>query len=189
VSRTMWSRLLRPVFVLSVSLNMAFIAVWLSHAAPRWMAAMDTSKGAVDNADVSSSLHRELGVTPEQWNNIQPVIEAFREKAKAQRRTMGALRDQLMDLLAAPRVEETTIRAKQEDILSEQRKMQDLVLQLLLKEKEILTPKQQQTLFKAIHQQCICAEAGGASGRGITRMLIDDSLPFPSGNNEQEQSK
>jgi Spy/CpxP family protein refolding chaperone len=172
-----------------VSLNVAFIAIWLAHTAPGLITTQDNSKGVVDNAAVSSSIYRELGVTPEQWNQIKPYIERFREKAKEQRRTIGAFRDQLMELLAAASVEETAIRAKQEEILSGQRRMQDLVIEFLLKEKEILTGEQQQALLKVIHKYCTFGEACGSSGNGLGRMLIDDSLPLRSGGNEHSGVK
>lgn len=82
-----------------------------------------------------------------------------------------------MELLAEVKVDEKAIRAKQEEILAGQEGMQNLVIELLLKEKEILTPEQQKALLKVIHQHCNCLENNERGSRGIGRVLSDDKEP------------
>ncbi|MFP4036752.1 MAG: Spy/CpxP family protein refolding chaperone, partial [Desulfobacteraceae bacterium] len=168
--RTVWESLRKPIFALSLGLNLAFGAVWLAHSPENpilpWRG-VDTAS-APDK--VSSSLHSEIGVTEEQWERIEPLIQDLREKAGRQRREIGSLREQLMELLAAPDVDEAAIRSKQEEILAAQRRMQNMVVNHLLKEKEILSSEQSKKLIQSICKQC---RRNGAvvSGKGVGRVL------------------
>ncbi len=173
----MWNKLKIPLFTLSVTLNVAFVAVWLAHTVPDLFTEFRVSHNVSDPAPISSSLYRELGVTSEQWNQMEPHIQHFRENAEDQRRKISMLRGQLMELLAEANVDEKALRAKQREILAEQQGMQNLVIELLLKEKEILTPEQQKALLKVIHQHCNCLENKEGSSRGIGRMLSDNEEP------------
>jgi Spy/CpxP family protein refolding chaperone len=162
----MRDRLKIPLFVLSVSLNTAFIAIWLMQALPSLGKVQQAAESGAGNNSGLAALHREIGVTPEQWGRIKPYVLNFQKETEAQLEIMGGLHDQLMALLAAPRLAEAAIRAKQEEILAGQRRMQDLVFQLLRREKEILTPEQQKDLLKAIHQSCTVARPGCSPGNG-----------------------
>jgi Spy/CpxP family protein refolding chaperone len=163
----MWNKFKKPLLAFSVGLNVAFIAIWLVSAVPGSVTEQAAQREIAGSA-TTLSLHSELGLTPDQRELIEPQIQRFREQAEDQCETIRTLRAQLMELLAAATVDETAIRAKQDEILAGQRRMQDLVVELLLKEKEILSPKQQGMLLKAIHRQCNCGETGGcAYGSGL----------------------
>lgn len=168
----MWERLRTPLLVLSVSLNAAFIAFWLAQAMPglNKVKVQPATENGVGSSEGLAALHREIGVSPEQWEGIEPHVRNFRDETEAQLTIMGGLHDQLMALLAAPDLAETAIRAKQEEILAGQRRMQDLVLELLRREKDILTLTQRQALLQAIHQSCTvakqnCSHADGSAQR------------------------
>jgi Spy/CpxP family protein refolding chaperone len=176
----MWNKFQKPLLVLSLGLNLAFVAIWLVHTAPGLVTAQKEPPEVVENAAVSSSLHRELGVTSDQWSRIEPQILRFRQSAREQQQTIQTLRDQLIGLLAAGDVNMFAIRAKQDEILAGQRRMQDLVIGLLLQEKEILTSEQERALLNVIHQQCKCGGDSGSSGAGFGRMLINDRQPCAS---------
>lgn len=165
----MFNNLYKPLFALSVGLNLAFIAMWLVHAlsAPDNMS--EPSHSGV-NSSVPSALHREIGVTEEQWQKIQPWVLDFREKAGKQRQKISALRTQLMDLLTMPEEDEAAIRKTQEEILAGQRRMQNLVIDHLLKEKEFLSPEQGKRLMQSLCKQCR-QDSGMASGKGFGRVL------------------
>ncbi|MFZ5766794.1 MAG: Spy/CpxP family protein refolding chaperone [Thermodesulfobacteriota bacterium] len=153
-----WNRLKKPLLVLSVSLNAAFIAFWLTQA----MSGLSIKHKAAENQSGKSmglsALHQEIGVTPEQWKRIEPHALHFRKETEAQLRILGGLHGQLMELLAAPDLDESAIREKQAEILAGQRRMQDLVFDLLLQEKDILTLAQRRELLQAIHQSCAVAK-------------------------------
>lgn len=168
----MWNNLRKPLFALSVGLNLAFIAMWLVHALSAPSDAGGLSRSEIDGA-IPSALHREIGVTAEQWRKIEPLILDFREKASIQRQKISALRGQLMDLLTMPNVDETAIREKQEELLAGQRQMQNLVIDHLLKEKAFLSPEQGEKLMQSLCEQCR-HNGDLPSGDGHARFLMRD---------------
>lgn len=168
----MWNRLKKPLIALSVGLNLAFIAIWLMHAVPHLAPDRQTPKSV--DSDRPDFLHRKIGVSAEQWQQIAPHLREFRKKARDQRQTIRTLRGQLMDLLAEPSVEKQAVREKQKEILANKRIMQNLVIELLLEEKKILTADQQRELLSAIHQHCTCSEAGRNGSERLGPMLRND---------------
>jgi Spy/CpxP family protein refolding chaperone len=174
MSQAMWSHLRKPLLALSLGLNLAFIAIWLAHAAPDWIPGPKAPEKSADATAVPSALHRDIGVTPDQWKQIAPIIHDFREKAGKQRQMITSLRGQLMDLLAMPVVDETDIRSKQEEILDGQRQMQNLVIGHLLAEKAILSPHQAEKLMHSLCEHC--RPAGGMVMPGGAGRLLDGHL-------------
>lgn len=57
-----------------------------------------------------------------------------------------------MDLLTIPEVNEAAIREKQEEILAAQHQMQKLVIDHLLKEKELLSPEKAKRLMQSLRE-------------------------------------
>ena len=172
----MWKRLRNPFIALSLGLNIAFVAVWLANGLPDPIPPQRNSESVSGNLAVSSALHNEIGVSEDQWKQIEPHFRHFQKQAADQRRMISRLRGQLMELLASPDTSREMIKAKQEEILSAQRQMQDLVIAFLLMEKEILTPQQQKDLIEAIHRHCVGAGNCGSNGSGVGRILSNDGL-------------
>jgi Spy/CpxP family protein refolding chaperone len=172
----MWNLIRKPLLALSLGLNLAFVGIWLGHSIPGWTPGHKVSKTSAGHPSVSSLLHREIGVTPEQWRHIEPIIVDFREKAENQRQIITSLRGQLMDLLIMPEVDESVIRSKQEEILAGQRRMQNLVIDHLLKEKKLLSPDQAKKLLQSLCEQCRHDGGTVSSGKGFGRMLTEYSL-------------
>lgn len=176
----MWNTLRQPLLALSVGLNLAFIAVWLI----QWLPASDVgdsdprSAGPV-NPSVPSLLHREIGVSAAQWRQIAPLARDFRASARDQRRQIQALRNQLLDLLAMPEVDEAAIAATQEAILTHQRQMQNMVIDHLLMQKRLLSPEQAQRLMRSLREHSRVAD-GMADGKGLGRVLDEQTDPLPS---------
>lgn len=172
----MWRKVRTPLFLLSLGLNAAFIAIWLMHVVPGFIAdRQDIGARGENGPDV---LHRKIGVTPAQWQQIEPRIQEFREKAQARRRAIGKRREELMSLLALPSADEKTIRAKQDEILAEKRQMQKLVLDLLLLEKKVLEPAQQRALIAEIHRICCRTEKGTGRARGLAPVISGEQPAF-----------
>ena len=180
----MWNNLRKPLFALSLGLNLAFIAMWLVHSLSAPGDAGGLSRTEIDGS-VPSVLHREIGVTEEQWRKIKPLVLDFREKAGKQRHEISALRGQLMDLLTMPEVDEAAIRKTQEEILAGQRRMQNLVIGHLLKEKEFLSPEQGKRLMQFLCEQCR-HDSGMASGKGFGRVL-DERIGLMSDKEKTDQ--
>lgn len=170
----MWNNIRKPLFALSLGLNLAFIAMWLVHLPSGPSGNHGISRTVVSSAAVPSTLHREIGVTQEQWKTIAPLVQDFRENAGKQRRKISALRSQLMDLLTMPAVDNAAIGLKQEEIQSNQRQMQNMVIEHLLKEREILSPEQTKKMMQYIREQCR-QDSGIGSRKGIGRVLEEKS--------------
>lgn len=157
----MWPRVRTLALLLSLSLNAAFLAIGVGHAVTgdRFRASgpsQDRTPGTI-----WCPIHRELGVSPEQWKQIEPRLVQFQDAAQKQREVIQELRTQMMARLAAPEVAAEAVKAKQEEILAAQRVMQGLVIEYLLAERELLTPPQRARLFELIREHCGAAEGPG----------------------------
>jgi Spy/CpxP family protein refolding chaperone len=171
--KNMWNHIRKPLLALSLGLNLAFVAIWLTHSIPGWTADKKAAKPLAVHSAVPSPLHREIGVTPEQWEAIEPLLLEFREQAGKQRQIITSLREQLMELLIMPDADETAIRSKQEEILAGQRRMQNLVIDHLLREKALLPPDRAKKLMLSLCDQC--RQGGMVSGKGFGRVLDHSS--------------
>ncbi|OGV75469.1 MAG: hypothetical protein A3K19_29315 [Lentisphaerae bacterium RIFOXYB12_FULL_65_16] len=160
----MWKKLAPLLIVLSVTLNVAVAGFW---GARCWRSTCAVS-GSCGQAEVGCPLHRRLGASEEQWRRIEPVVTAFRQESRTVCQEVAQARLELLELLAAPKPDTETIAAKQEEILAGQRRVQELVIKYILREKEILTPEQCRALFDLLRQRNDCAGHGpmlGTPGR------------------------
>jgi Spy/CpxP family protein refolding chaperone len=151
--------------VVSVALNIAFIAVWATHAIPRHLCRHGRDG---QREGVSCPLHRNVGVTEAQWHELEPHLQEFRQASRTACAEVNEDRAALIDLIAAPRIDRAAIKAKQDEILEGQRKMQSLVIDHLLREKETLDATQQETLFRMLRRRSGCAGHGPMMGMGIS---------------------
>ena len=160
----MWKRIGPLLIVLSVAMNVAFIGVWATHAiGSHWPV-----ERADDHGKVWCPLHRRLNVTDEQWRKTEPRMAEFRRASKALRQEISRNRGEMIDLVASPQPDRQAIAAKQEEIRAGQRRMQQLVIDHLLAEKEVLTPEQQKVFFDMLRQRGGCAGPGRMMGLGRT---------------------
>lgn len=168
------------LFTLSVALNTAFAGVWLTHAMSAPSGVPPAYPGPNAHHPIWCPLHRELNVTLEQWQRIEPRLKEFRSTMDSITVQVQGLRMEVVDLLARPHPDRQAIEAKQEEILTAQRRMQQLVAGHLLGETEILTPDQQQLLFAIIRNHLGGSPASGpllvpgkAGEGGIGKILRD----------------
>jgi len=152
------------LIVLSAGLNVAFVAMWAAHALPRHLCG--TSKPGQDNG-VWCPIHRRMDVSDAQWREIEPRLRTFRGAARDVCAEVNRSREELITLIAAPEIDQAAIAAKQEEILAGQRKMQSLVIEHLLNEKETLNTEQQETFFRMLRRRSGCASHGPAMGMGL----------------------
>jgi hypothetical protein len=80
----MWNNLRKPLFALSVGLNLAFLAMWLVYSLSAPGDAGGLFCPEIEGA-VPSAIHREIGVREEQWRKIEPLALDFRDKAGKKR--------------------------------------------------------------------------------------------------------
>lgn len=160
----MWKKIAPLLIVLSLALNVAFVTVWAVRAVrSHW------STQANGDSEIWRPLHRRLNVTDEQWRRIEPRIAEFRARSQAICADLNRLRTELIDLIASDNPDRQAIAAKQEEIRAGQRRMQELVVEHLLAEKEVLTAEQQKELFGLIRQRSAChgpARMMGLPGAG-----------------------
>ena len=157
----MWNKI-RPLLIsLSIGLNLAFVVFWAAEALPSHFRAQDQSG---HDERVSCPLHRQLGATEEQWREIEPRVVKFQESARLVCGEARRAQGEMIDLIAAPEPNREAIRAKQEEIMACQRRMQELVVNHLLNEKTVLTREQQEQLFRMVRQQAGCAAHGAMTG-------------------------
>ena len=149
----MWKKIAPMLIVLSVALNVAFISVWAFQAVrSHWPAGY-----IKDDSKVWCPLHRHLNVTDEQWRQIEPRLEAFQRDAQTLCQDINRLRGEMIGLIAADEPDRQAIAAKQNEIRAGQRRMQQLVVEHLLAEKQVLTVEQQKELFNMIRRRSACA--------------------------------
>lgn len=155
----MWKKTAPLLILLSVALNSAFISVWAVHAA-RMHWPIDTA----DDKGIWCPLHRRLDVTDEQWRRIEPRITEFRTRSQTICADLNRLRTEMIDLIGSDNPDRDAIAAKQVEIRAGQQRMQELVVEHLLAEKEMLTVEQQKELFDLIRQRSACRGPGRLMG-------------------------
>jgi len=160
-----------PIFVLfSVALNIAFCGVWFL----RSVQGRETPKKGKVRGPVWSPLHERLGTNDEQWSKIEALQIELKRKGSAICRLQTQRRMELVDLVSADRPNLDGLRAKQDEILAGQRKIQDLAIAHLLKEKDLLTPEQQKILFDLMRKRLECRGLwGGEKAHRANRMDRD----------------
>lgn len=155
----MWKKIAPLLIALSVTLNLAFVGFWAVHAVgSHWRVGH-----AGDRSGVWCPLHRRLNLTDEQWQRIEPRMTEFRRASQALCQEISRMRGEMIDLIAADEPDRAAIAAKQEEILAGQKRMQDLVLDHLLAEKDVMTPEQQRELFDLLRRRSGCAGHGPMS--------------------------
>jgi len=156
---TMWPKLKPLLILLSVALNVAFVSVWAFRVLPQGLglAATDASRPGC----MEYTLSRELGASEMQRQQLEPRQAAYRESTWVLCRRAQELRGELIDLIALPSPDGVALAAKQDSILAIQRRMQALVVQHLLAEKQVLNAEQQKKLFSIMRLRCGCGNGAG----------------------------
>ncbi len=159
----MWKTLKPYVLVTSAALNVAFVAIWIVHAAAPGRIVPAPPR---DEA-IGCPLHRRLNVSPQQWAVIEPRLKAFQASVGQLCGQVDAMRLEVIDMLAGPAPDLETIRAKQDELLATRREIQAMVVDHLLAEKSTLTPDRQTALFEMLRQRAGCGgKSLPMSGRG-----------------------
>jgi Spy/CpxP family protein refolding chaperone len=162
---TMWRKARPVVLAVSVALNLAVVTIWGVQAMPAHLRA-EHAAGGGGQVDIWCPLHRALGVSEAQWRQIEPGLLKFHEQVRANCLQLQQWRDECLRIVASPQPDVAAIQALQQKVLEGQGRMQGLVLQQLLAEKEVLTPAQQEQLFSMIRENMQCAGPGGFMEHG-----------------------
>jgi len=151
----MWKKTAPLLVILSVALNVAFVCVWGAHVI-REYGHHGTWITDRNSEGIWCPLHRQLRASEQQWKRIEPKLAEFRKSAQAVCQDVARKRGEMIDLIAATQPDHQAIAAKQEDILAGQRKMQELVIEQLLAEKQVLNAQQQNELFDLLRARSGC---------------------------------
>jgi Spy/CpxP family protein refolding chaperone len=174
----MWKKTAPLLIVLSVSMNIAFIGDWAVHMVQTSRVSCETQN------DQMCLLYRRLNVTDYQWKQIEPRIAEFRSQVQTIRNEIIRLRTEVIDLIAADKLDLQAIKVKQDQIITCKKQMQQLVIEHLLEEKKVLTDKQQKELFELLRQN---SEQGGP--RRMMGLLDRDSdAKIPSQNHSDNNT-
>ncbi|MFW5915036.1 MAG: Spy/CpxP family protein refolding chaperone [Planctomycetota bacterium] len=178
-----WKKIRPVILAISIVLNVAFLGTWALHVY-RARRTMHRSHSARvrrcperDRQDIWCPLHREIGVTREQWEKLEPMLEEFRKKMEANARRIRGNRDALMDELRASEPDMERIEEYQEKIGEGQSKMRQLVIERLLEQKKVLTPEQQERLFEMMKKR-MGFPAGRRGSPGTESDARDSLVPL-----------
>lgn len=168
----MWRKVRPFVLAVSIALNLALLGTWGAHAVVAHLRGRPGGRGEKQH-EIWSPLHRELGVTKEQWEKIEPEMLRFQREVREQGQKLKNLREKMFEILRAPQVDEERMEAQQQKILRGHRSMQDIVLGHILTQKRLLTDSQQEKLFEMLRRRMRTPGPGGPmmgprkDGRGV----------------------
>jgi Spy/CpxP family protein refolding chaperone len=177
----MWKEARLYLIIASVALNVAFVATWIAHATVSHAPPEETGWQET-KPTIWCPLHRELGVTGAQWAQIEPRLREFQAAVGGLSQRTNGMRAEVIELIAAKEPARETIRAKQDEILATKRRIQDLVAEHLLAEKQDLTAEQQTKLFEMLRNRTSFAGGPPLAGR-------NDGLSPPVLRNPNENPK
>ncbi|MEF8787449.1 MAG: periplasmic heavy metal sensor [Planctomycetota bacterium] len=160
----MRNKLLLVILTLSLGLNIAFMTTCAvrQFGGGGCIARRPPPEG--HNEEIWSPLHRELGVTEEQWEEIEPRLREFQRKLQTRHRRIQKVRKGMLEVLSAPEVDRKAIEKQQKKVLRAFRKTQDLMLEHILTERKLLTPEQQERLFRMLRRRMQAAGPGRPKG-------------------------
>lgn len=152
----MWRKLKPLLILLSVALNIAFLSVWAIRVLPEQICKSCDHDSARKCA--SCPLYSELGASTDQLKQLEPKQAAFRKASQELCVEAQDYRERLIELIAASPPDMPAISAYQDSITDTQKRMQILLVNHLLAEKQLLTPDQQRKLFALMRQECGCGQ-------------------------------
>ncbi|MBU1698572.1 MAG: periplasmic heavy metal sensor [Candidatus Eisenbacteria bacterium] len=158
----MKGKIISVIFIFSLAFNLTILIVWGARAIP---GNQHSDDGVPAECGVQCGPHEWIGFTAEDRASILPLIEEFNQKRCDICRRLDGPRAELIDEIAAAEPNQIRINELQEKILDNQREMQSLIIEQMLKEKQLLSEKQQERYFQYFRQSCgSMGMRGGVSG-------------------------
>jgi Spy/CpxP family protein refolding chaperone len=173
----MWQKIKPLLWVLSITLNLAFLAGWAAQQVQASVQQKHAKAMMESGACKDCPLNRQLGANQQQCARMAPLQTALQDSTRCLCRRLQQARAELVNLIAVQNPDRQAIRDKQAEIYQNQRAMQDLVVDHLLTEKSLLSPQQQEKLFDLLRERTGCV-----SGRmcGSTGMMCGADLSIES---------
>lgn len=161
------------IFVFSLALNLAVLGVWGAQAI---RGEDEPGNEVLKDCSRECRLHEVIGTSAQERAALEPLLAEFRTQRCAICRRLDGSRVALIDAIAAPGPDMERIRRLQDEILEGQRAMQNLIVDQLLKEKQLLSSEQQKRLFGVFRQHC--GKVGPTGAAGNTRQ---GACPYDDG--------
>jgi Spy/CpxP family protein refolding chaperone len=152
----MWGKIKIILIMLSIGFNIAFAVIWITHFASGRSIHKTQSMVGCPRSSVQKPLYKQLDLSKEQSRKAESRMIAFRTASDTISRDTAKLRDELIDLIAIPHPDTVAIGEKQEEIITNQKKMQELTISHILEMKQIFTPDQQKKFFILLRGQMGC---------------------------------
>jgi len=156
----MWEKAKIVLIMLSMGFNVAFSVIWITHFASGRSKNADQSMAGCPRTGGQSPLYKQLDLSGEQSKIAESRMIAFRSASDTIIRDTGILRSEMIDLISMPNPDADAIENKQEAIIANQKKMQELTIAHILEMKRIFTPDQQKKFFILMRGQMKCRIPG-----------------------------
>ncbi len=168
----MHKRLVLIILALSLALNAAFV---ITCAVRRFgVHRLGTGSGrrvAGGDEEIWSPLHRNLGVTEEQWQKIEPHMREFLRTMEQRHERISEVRREMLDVLFSPDTDREAIEEQQDEVLKAFRRTQNVVLDHVLTERQYLTDTQEKKLKRMLQRRMMdsrpCSPPGSRGGPGV----------------------
>jgi Spy/CpxP family protein refolding chaperone len=153
----------RFIIVCSLALNVAFLAMWFTHATPRFLMAQRFCKADTFECR-KCPLHQALSLSDSQWNVLSPRIETYRKAVDSFQREIATARESLLNELEKSPADTAVLAVFREQVLDGQRKMQEHVVANVLEQKAVLTAEQQRRFIEMMRSGMGCERGLGVLG-------------------------
>jgi Spy/CpxP family protein refolding chaperone len=170
--------------LLSAALNIAFVGGWMTRSLRGGEPTGEVRPARGAPAGMPA-LYQRLGATEEQWQQLRPGFEAFRESALGVFTRISQRRQELLGLLADAKAERGRIAEKQKEIREAQGEMQDLVITHVMAERELLTGPQREKYFELLAQRCGMLCENLMDGLRPVTSGTDSRMGFPPGKQKE----
>jgi|GEM_PF-4836632 len=139
----MWEKIKPYLLYFSIGLNLAFVLFIGFYLGP-WSGR--GSHRRTDRPDPRRFLKEELELTAEQWDEIEPRMEKFKQKAQEVRAEISRQRRKKLDLLLADRPDTPAIEESRRQLREARENWRDLSSQHFSEMRDILDEEQRRRL-------------------------------------------
>ncbi len=150
------------LILLSVGLNIAFISIG-SYRYFKYGSQGRLSCSNLGTCNINCPLYKDLGLKDEQWKVISPLLDEYNKEKVSIEHGIYTSRDSLFTLLESPNPDSISIIRNQNRIIDNQKRLQDILIKLILKEKSSLSREQSTKLIDMLKKTAsfkkpICCE-------------------------------
>jgi len=161
----MWRKLIPFVFILSIVINLVCL-VFIGAKAFNQSADSEASSQTA-TCSRACSLHKSIGADISSCQAIEPLQEKFGLERCRICREIDTANQELINAIAASEPDHALIQTIKDQIIDYQRQMQDLVVDQIIREKELLPEELQKKFIGAFRREC-GSSVGTVAAKGVT---------------------